>query len=115
MTHGYPIPVYLGIQNLSRRRICLAGDAASLVDPVSGEGIRFAVESGLLAAQAVKQLLIDGDEQALCDGYPAALSAGGGVCQGLEHSLRFVSLAFRGSPEFFYNHHIVQSNLPFYW
>lgn len=34
-------------------RVLLVGDAAGLADPFSGEGIRFAVKSGRLAAQAV--------------------------------------------------------------
>jgi len=29
------------------------GDAAGLVDPFSGEGIRYAIKSGKLAAQAI--------------------------------------------------------------
>jgi geranylgeranyl reductase family protein len=34
-------------------RVLLAGDAASLVNPMSGEGIWYAVKSGMLAGQAV--------------------------------------------------------------
>ena len=35
-----------------RAHILLAGDAAGLVDPITGEGIAFAMKSGQLAAQA---------------------------------------------------------------
>lgn len=34
----------------------LQGDAANLVDPILGEGIRYAVMSGVLAAQSIAQL-----------------------------------------------------------
>mgnify|MGYP001097112092 CR=1 FL=1 len=82
---------------------------------LSGEGIRFAVESGLLAAQKVDEMLNIDDAKAISDGYPTALASADGVWAGLEHSWRFVSLAFNGSPDFFYEHHIAQSNTPFYW
>ncbi|MBE0448084.1 MAG: NAD(P)/FAD-dependent oxidoreductase [Actinobacteria bacterium] len=41
--------------------ILLAGDAASLVNPLSGEGIAYALESGEIAAYAVKAALDKGD------------------------------------------------------
>jgi geranylgeranyl reductase family protein len=50
---GHPIPVYLQHEPLHRERILLVGDAAGLVDPLLGEGIRHAVDSGRLAAEAV--------------------------------------------------------------
>jgi geranylgeranyl reductase family protein len=51
--HGHPIPVYTGREPLRTRRTLLVGDAAGLVDPFSGEGIRFAVKSGKLAAEVL--------------------------------------------------------------
>lgn len=51
--HGHPLPIYLGHEKLSTRRVLLAGDAAGLVDPLTGEGIRLAVYSGKLAAQTL--------------------------------------------------------------
>ena len=41
-------------------RALLAGDAAGLVDPITGEGIAWAMKSGQLAAQAVVQALAAG-------------------------------------------------------
>jgi flavin-dependent dehydrogenase len=38
---------------LSEGRVLFAGDAASVVDPMTGEGIAQAVETGMLAAAAV--------------------------------------------------------------
>jgi len=51
--HGHPIPIYLRSEKISTRRVLLVGDAAGLVDPFCGEGIRFAVRSGRLAARAI--------------------------------------------------------------
>ena len=51
--HGHPIPIHGTTRQLATRRILLAGDAASLADPLTGEGIRLAIKSGWLAAQAI--------------------------------------------------------------
>ena len=51
--HGHPVPVYLGREPIATKRVLLAGDAAGLVDPFLGEGIRLAIESGRLAAEAI--------------------------------------------------------------
>ncbi len=51
--HGHPIPIYSGREKLSTARALLVGDAAGLVDPLSGEGIRFAMQSGRMAAEAI--------------------------------------------------------------
>ena len=40
-------------QKVCRGRILLVGDAAHLVDPLTGEGIYYAVRSGMLAAEAI--------------------------------------------------------------
>jgi geranylgeranyl reductase family protein len=51
--HGHPIPLFTGRQPVMTQRVLLVGDAAGLVDPFSGEGIRFAIKSGRLAAEAI--------------------------------------------------------------
>lgn len=51
--HGHPLPIYLRRQPLATARSLLVGDAAGLVDPFTGEGIRFAIQSGRLAAEAI--------------------------------------------------------------
>lgn len=51
--HGHPLPIYTGRQQIATRRVLLVGDAAGLVDPLTGEGIRFAIQSGHLAATAL--------------------------------------------------------------
>jgi geranylgeranyl reductase family protein len=50
---GHPLPIYVRHEPLHRGRVLLVGDAAGLVDPLLGEGIRHAVDSGRLAAEAV--------------------------------------------------------------
>jgi geranylgeranyl reductase family protein len=50
---GHPIPIYNRRAPISTHRTLLVGDAAGLVDPFSGEGIRFAIKSGRLAAEAI--------------------------------------------------------------
>ncbi len=50
---GHPLPIYGGRERIATQRALLAGDAAGLVDPFTGEGIRFAIKSGRLAAQAI--------------------------------------------------------------
>jgi flavin-dependent dehydrogenase len=50
---GHPLPIHLSRERLRRGRVLLVGDAAGLVDPLLGEGIRHAVDSGRLAAEAI--------------------------------------------------------------
>jgi geranylgeranyl reductase family protein len=51
--HGHPIPLYTPGAVIAGQNTLLVGDAASLVDPFSGEGIRPAIKSGRLAAEAI--------------------------------------------------------------
>ena len=51
--HGYVIPVEPRREPLTRGRVLLAGDAAGLVDPITAEGISYALLSGRLAAEAI--------------------------------------------------------------
>lgn len=51
--HGHPLPIYTRREPIATRRTLLVGDAAGLVDPFSGEGIRFAMKSGRLAAESI--------------------------------------------------------------
>lgn len=50
---GHALPLYRRRQRLQAGGLLLAGDAAGLVDPLSGEGIRHALASGRLAAEAI--------------------------------------------------------------
>lgn len=51
--HGFVIPVAPRTDGFARGRVLLAGDAAGLADPLTGEGISLALHSGKLAAQAL--------------------------------------------------------------
>jgi geranylgeranyl reductase family protein len=51
--HGHPLPIYLQHEPLHRERVMLVGDAGGLMDPLLGEGVRHAVNSGRMAAEAV--------------------------------------------------------------
>lgn len=54
---GWPLPYCMERDPLTARRTLLCGDAACLVDPLSGEGIYFAARSG----QAAAATLLAGD------------------------------------------------------
>lgn len=51
---GYGLPLGSKKRNISGERFLLAGDAAGLIDPFTGEGIANAIRSGRLAADHVK-------------------------------------------------------------
>jgi geranylgeranyl reductase family protein len=51
--HGHPLPFYTGREHIATSRVLLVGDAAGLIDPFSGEGIRLAIKSASLASKAI--------------------------------------------------------------
>ena len=51
--HAHPLPVHWHHERLATERTLLVGDATGLVDPFLGEGIRYAVRSARLAAEAM--------------------------------------------------------------
>ena len=57
-TRGAPIPVRPR-RTAARGRVLLAGDAAGLADPLTGEGISLAIRSGRLAAEALLAARLD--------------------------------------------------------
>ncbi|MFG5407498.1 lycopene cyclase family protein [Piscinibacter sakaiensis] len=62
---GAPIPMKPLPRWDDGRHVVLAGDAAGVVAPASGEGIYYAMASGRMAAEALGQFLRSGDARAL--------------------------------------------------
>ena len=52
---AHRLPLSTSEQLLARGRVLFAGDAASLINPISGEGINYAIASGLAAGVASMQ------------------------------------------------------------
>jgi flavin-dependent dehydrogenase len=53
-----PLAVEVGPTHI--RGLLLAGDAAGFIDPMTGDGLRFAVQGGVLAAEAALECLTEG-------------------------------------------------------
>jgi geranylgeranyl reductase family protein len=68
---GYHLPLRAPNAPVVRGPVLLAGDAAGMVDPLSGEGIHAAFWSGRLAAESVARLL--SGETSDLHGYEAAV------------------------------------------
>lgn len=54
-SRGAVLPRYHKQRKYGKEKVVLVGDAAGLVDPFLGEGIYYAIKSGQIAAQAVKE------------------------------------------------------------
>lgn len=78
-SEGAPIP----LKPLKRwddgRAVVLAGDAAGVVAPASGEGIYYAMYGGRLAAEAAQEALRTGDARALSQARKRFMAAHGRV------------------------------------
>ena len=67
---AWPIPTRYDPASLADGRVLFVGDAAAVVDPMTGEGIAQALETGALAATAVADLCFTAaDPQAVGDRY----------------------------------------------
>jgi geranylgeranyl reductase len=76
---GAPIPLRPLKRWDNGRDVVLAGDAAGVVAPASGEGIYYAMVGGRLAAEAVDQYLATGDSRALATARKRFMKAHGTV------------------------------------
>lgn len=65
--YTHPLKLWNGNYPLHTERAVLAGECAAIVDPLTAEGIRPALYSGMMAAQAIDRAL-NGDAEALA-GY----------------------------------------------
>jgi geranylgeranyl diphosphate/geranylgeranyl-bacteriochlorophyllide a reductase len=76
---GAPIPLKPLARWDNGRDVVLAGDAAGVVAPASGEGIYYAMASGRTAARAVDAFLATGDERQLAGARREFMRAHGRV------------------------------------
>lgn len=53
----YPIPFRTGFGRVQASRVMVTGDAAGLTDPMTGEGIYYALKSGRIAASVIMEFL----------------------------------------------------------
>lgn len=95
--HGHPIPVWRGRARLSTRRSLVVGDAASAVDPLGGEGIRYAIISGRIAAEFVSRAL---ETETICATYTEAMHQA--IHADFVHA-RWLAALFYRFPEFFFD------------
>ncbi len=79
---AWPIPTRYEPSRLTSGRVLFVGDAAGVVDPMTGEGIAQALETGALAANAVVE---GGDPEAVAERYRRS------VGRALGRDLRFAS------------------------
>ena len=89
--HGHPLPIYRCREQVNTARTFLVGDAAGFVDPFTGEGIRFAIKSGRMAAEAI----LAGEPQQ----YAARLRRT--VQRNHQHALLWTELFYR-APRFYF-------------
>ncbi|HEY3246975.1 MAG TPA: FAD-dependent monooxygenase [bacterium] len=54
-------PIGFRVNRMVADRLLLAGDAAAQIDPMTGQGIYFALRSGVLAAETAASALVTGD------------------------------------------------------
>jgi len=89
---GHPLPsFYDERQKVAQGRILLVGDAANLMDPLQGEGIYYAIRSGMLAGEAMEEWKRQGI--APSDFYQRAVHDD--ICGNLKWALMLSRFVFR--------------------
>jgi geranylgeranyl reductase family protein len=89
---GHPLPsFYDENQKVSKGRILLVGDAAHLMDPLMGEGIYYAIRSGMLAAESILESKKTGLSPS--EFYQEAIHDQ--ICENLKWALQFSRIVFR--------------------
>ena len=114
---SHPIPVWSGFRRIASPRACLVGDAACLVNPITGEGIRYALESGRMAAETILALA---GRTGGRGGLPVSADAQGAGCEIFEKRIHqtigqeleilrlFALPVFLEAPELFYRKFILE-------
>lgn len=96
--YEYPLAVWTEKQTLHTRQALIAGEAAGILDPLIGEGIRPSILTGVRAAEAIAQAL-SGDQTALAR-YTDIIDAEWGVDMVLAQRLaglfyQFTQIAYK--------------------
>ena len=94
-TRTWPIPSRFDPARLTHGRVLFAGDAAGVVDPMTGEGIGQALETGMLAARAVAEARTAGQRAGSSDAEAVASRYRRDVERDLGVDLRFAALLRR--------------------
>jgi geranylgeranyl reductase family protein len=92
---GHRLPMRRPETRLARGRALLVGDAAGVLDPVSGDGIYEALVSGKLAAEHILTDSLEGYEPALRERLDPLSSAGWGAKKALDRFPRAVFAIMR--------------------
>lgn len=88
---GHLVPLGGAARVLHGTRVLLAGDAAGLAEPMTGEGIYYAVRSGKIAADTIFQAL-ENNQQGLAS-YTERIDAE--ITQDLKYAKRLATLLYR--------------------
>jgi geranylgeranyl reductase family protein len=86
---GAPLPFFDKREKLNKGNVLLVGDAANLVDTLSGEGIYYAIKSGELAAYSILQ---NEKNNIPIDNYNNLLDD---IIVNLEYSRKFAGIFFK--------------------
>ena len=93
-----PIPTAIRLGALGCGRVLLAGDAAGLADPITGEGISHAMASGRLAAESVAESLRGGSKERDDAGEPYVCRVRREIVPSLARARRLGNLLYSLGP-----------------